>query len=176
MILIIYAHPWPTRSQANKRMLDAISVLPDIEVRSLYDRYPDFNIDIVAEQAALARASLVIWQHPMQWYSVPPLFKLWLDSVLSYGWAYGEKGTNLQGKALLWSVTTGGGDTHFNLGAHPGFDILGQPLQATADYCGMEWLEPFVVHDTFISDEQRLDADAQRYFQRLKAWQEAQHG
>lgn len=72
MILIIYAHPYPQHSHANKRMLEQAGTLDGVEIRSLYQLYPDFNIDIAAEQAALARADLVIWQHPMQWYSVPP--------------------------------------------------------------------------------------------------------
>jgi glutathione-regulated potassium-efflux system ancillary protein KefF len=87
MILIIYAHPYPQHSHANKRMLEQAGTLDGVEIRSLYQLYPDFNIDIAAEQAALARADLVIWQHPMQWYSVPPLLKLWMDKVLAHGWA-----------------------------------------------------------------------------------------
>ena len=66
MILIIYAHPYPQHSHANKRMLEQAGTLDGVEIRSLYQLYPDFNIDIAAEQAALARADLVIWQHPMQ--------------------------------------------------------------------------------------------------------------
>ena len=97
MILIIYAHPYPQHSHANKRMLEQAGTLEGVEIRSLYQLYPDFNIDVAAEQAALARADLVIWQHPMQWYSVPPLLKLWMDKVLSHGWAYGHNGIALRG-------------------------------------------------------------------------------
>ena len=143
MILIIYAHPYPQHSHANKRMLEQAGTLEGVEIRSLYQLYPDFNIDVAAEQAALARADLVIWQHPMQWYSIPPLLKLWIDKVFSHGWAYGHGGTALHGKHLLWAVTTGGGESHFEMGAHPGFDVLSQPLQATAIYCGLNWLPPF---------------------------------
>lgn len=106
MILIIYAHPYPQHSHANKRMLEQAGTLDGVEIRSLYQLYPDFNIDIAAEQAALARADLVIWQHPMQWYSVPPLLKLWMDKVLAHGWAYGHNGIALRGKSLMWAVTT----------------------------------------------------------------------
>lgn len=102
MILIIYAHPYPQHSHANKRMLEQAGTLEGVEIRSLYQLYPDFNIDVAAEQAALARADLVIWQHPMQWYSVPPLLKLWMDKVLSHGWAYGHNGIALRGKSLMW--------------------------------------------------------------------------
>lgn len=69
MILIIYAHPYPHHSHANKRMLEQVRTLDNVEIRSLYQLYPDFNIDIAAEQEALSRADLIIWQHPMQWYS-----------------------------------------------------------------------------------------------------------
>jgi len=98
MILIIYAHPYPRHSHANKRMLEQARTLDGVEVRSLYQLYPDFNIDIAAEQEAISRADLVVWQHPLQWYSVPPLLKLWMDKVLTHGWAYGEGGTALHGK------------------------------------------------------------------------------
>lgn len=108
MILIIYAHPYPHHSHANKRMLEQVRTLDNVEIRSLYQLYPDFNIDIAAEQEALSRADLIIWQHPMQWYSTPPLLKLWIDKVFSHGWAYGHNGHALKGKSLMWAVTTGG--------------------------------------------------------------------
>jgi glutathione-regulated potassium-efflux system ancillary protein KefF len=57
MILIIYAHPYPQHSHANKRMLEQAGTLEGVEIRSLYQLYPDFNIDVAAEQAALARRS-----------------------------------------------------------------------------------------------------------------------
>ncbi|MEX9252771.1 glutathione-regulated potassium-efflux system oxidoreductase KefF [Pseudenterobacter timonensis] len=176
MILIIYAHPYPQHSHANRYMLEHLNTLDGVEVRSLYQLYPDFNIDIAAEQEALSRADLLVWQHPMQWYSTPPLLKLWIDKVLSHGWAYGHGGTALKGKSLLWAVTTGGSEHHFEIGAHPGFEVLAQPLQATALYCGLEWLEPFVMHDTFISDDETLQAEAHRYKRRLVDWQERQDG
>jgi glutathione-regulated potassium-efflux system ancillary protein KefF len=53
MILIIYAHPYPQHSHANKRMLEQAGTLEGVEIRSLYQLYPDFNIDVAAEQAAL---------------------------------------------------------------------------------------------------------------------------
>jgi glutathione-regulated potassium-efflux system ancillary protein KefF len=48
----------------------------------------------------------------------------------------------------MWAVTTGGGESHFDIGSFPGFDVLAQPLQATALYCGMKWLPPFAMHCT----------------------------
>ena len=45
MILIIYAHPYPQHSHANKRMLEQAGTLEGVEIRSLYQLYPDFNIN-----------------------------------------------------------------------------------------------------------------------------------
>ncbi|MNC63831.1 Glutathione-regulated potassium-efflux system ancillary protein KefF [compost metagenome] len=102
--------------------------------------------------------------------------KLWIDKVLAHGWAYGHGGTALRGKQVMWAVTTGGGDHHFDLGDHPGFDVLGQPLQATALYCGMNWIPHFTIHFTFVCDENTLEVQAEMYKQRLLDWQEANHG
>ena len=81
MIYIVFAHPYPSQSRANRTPLEALRKLAGVEVCSLYDRYPDFDIDVPAEQAALERAQLVVWMHPVFWYSVPGLLKHWFDTV-----------------------------------------------------------------------------------------------
>ncbi|WON77637.1 glutathione-regulated potassium-efflux system oxidoreductase KefF [Serratia sp. UGAL515B_01] len=167
MILIIYAHPYPRHSHANQRLLQAVKDIPNVEVRVLYELYPDFNIDIKAEQRALERADMVVLQHPMQWYSLPPLLKLWIDKVLEHGWAYGHKGKALVGKDFLWAVTSGGDEQHFVLGDYPNFAVLGQPLQAMAIYCGMNWQPYFAVHGTFTCSDTVLITAGEAYRQRL---------
>ena len=71
MILVVYAHLYPKHSRACMALLNAACDLPGLKVRSLYDRYPDFDIDVAAEQKALASADLVVWLHPVYWYSAP---------------------------------------------------------------------------------------------------------
>lgn len=88
LILIIYAHPYPEKSLVNRAMLERVSSNPDIVIRSLYDLYPDFNIDVEAEQKAVDQAQLLVLQHPMYWYSSPPLLKLWIDKVFKIGRAH----------------------------------------------------------------------------------------
>ena len=39
---------------------------------------------------------------------MPPLMKLWVDDVLTFGWAYGPGGTALNGKDLWLVASTGG--------------------------------------------------------------------
>jgi glutathione-regulated potassium-efflux system ancillary protein KefF len=155
MIDLIFAHPYPQRSRANRRLLEALHGLPGLDVRSLYDMYPDFAIDVEAEQSALLRARIVIWQHPMYWYSVPPLLKLWFDKVLDYGWAYGDGKRAVQGKVCQWVTTTGGDGASFGpQGAHAQpFASFVPPIEQTARFCGMRWETPFVVHGSHrISD------------------------
>ncbi|WP_066637075.1 glutathione-regulated potassium-efflux system oxidoreductase KefF [Bordetella sp. H567] len=163
MILIVYAHPYPRHSRTNRAMLHSLEDMPGVRVRSLYDLYPDFHIDVAAEQAALAAASLVVWQHPMHWYGAPPLFGQWMDKVLQHGWAYGPDGTALRGKPLMWSVTTGGAADDFTRCADTDLTVLGQPLRSAAELCGMHWLPPYAVHGAVTLDAMELAAVASRY-------------
>ena len=104
-IVVLAAHPdWRT-SRVNRRLLEAARGVPRVEVRDLYGLYPDFDIDAGAEQRAAGQAALLVLLHPIHWYAMPPLQKLWLDEVLTYGWAYGQGGTALQGRDL-WLVAT----------------------------------------------------------------------
>lgn len=38
---------------------------PDVVTRSLYDLYPDLNINVDAEQKAVEQADLLVLQHPL---------------------------------------------------------------------------------------------------------------
>lgn len=172
MILIVYAHPYPDQSRVNQQMLKRASSNPDVVIRSLYDLYPDFDIDVEAEQRAVEQAQLVVLQHPMYWYSMPPLLKLWIDKVFTQGWAYGKGAVGLKGKGLLWAVTTGGQQDHFQIGDYPGFSVLAQPLHATAIYCGMRWLDPVVVHGAYAGACEGQQAQIEHYCARLAAWKE----
>src|SRR3954471_14966828 len=88
-ILVLYAHATPHRSRVNRRLADAARSLPNARVHDLYEQYPDFHIDVAYEQALLADADLIVFQHPIQWYGMPALLKEWVDTVFERGWAYG---------------------------------------------------------------------------------------
>ncbi len=169
MIDLVFAHPYPDRSRANRALLAAVRDVPEIEVRSLYDLYPDFGIDIEAEQAALTRAALVVWQHPLYWYSVPGLMKHWFDKVLAHGWAYGDGGNALEGKTCLWVATTGGDDQAFTTsGMHAhSFAAFIPPIEQTARFCNMRWETPILLHGAHRVSDQLLAQHAQRYRDRL---------
>jgi glutathione-regulated potassium-efflux system ancillary protein KefF len=171
MVVVIAAHPYPDKSRANRALTRAIGGVAGVELRSLYDLYPDYAIDVAAEQAALVRASTVVWQHPIYWYAPPALLKLWFEKVLLVGWAYGDGGTALHGKSCLWVATTGADTQGYQPeGAHRfPFQAFVPVIQQTAQFCGMTWLDPIVVHGAHRVPLEELDALAGRYRARLEA-------
>lgn len=176
MITVLYAHPHPDRSVGGRVLLDAVRDLPGVTVRVLYDLYPDFAIDIAAERAALGNTRLLVWQHPLQWYGVPALLKLWFEDVLAEGWAFGG-GRALEGKDCLWVTTTGGGTDAFaptGRHGHP-FEAFVAPVAQTARFCGMNFLPPVVVYGSRRLAPDALLRHAQDYRALLTAYQ-ARHG
>ncbi len=153
-------------------MLAAVRDLPGLEVHSLYDLYPDFDIDVVAEQAALMRADLVVWLHPIYWYSVPAMLKHWFDVVLLRGWAYGEGGDALRGKHCLWVATTGGQESSFaETGAHQlPFEEFEAPIRQTAKFCGMVWEPSLTLHGAHVVSEDEIVAASIAFCDRLTVW------
>lgn len=173
-ILVLLAHPYPGRSRACEALARAVRDLPGLEIRSLYDRYPDFDVDPGAEHAALEAAQLVVWLAPMHWYGVPGLLKHWFDVVLVKGWAYGAGGTALAGKDCLWAVTTGGDEDAFSAQGRHGhpFETFVPAIEGTARFCGMGWLEPHVLHGAHQVDAAALAASGSALRERLLAWRE----
>lgn len=169
--LIVFAHPYPDRSRANRALVEAARTLPEVSVRSLYDLYPDFAVDVAAEQAALRVADRVVWQCPIYWYSVPALLSLWFEKVLAHGWAYGHDGKALRGKRALWATTTGAGASAYAPDAMHGrpFAEYVPPVEQTARFCGMEWEPPLVFHGAFRASDETLSAWAATYRARLSA-------
>jgi len=140
-----------------------------VQVRDLARLYPDFDIDVPAEQAQLARADLVVWQHPTHWYGMPALMKQWVDEVLTFGWAYGPGGTALRGKDLWLATTTGGPESAYRPDGYNRyfFDAFLPPYEQTAALCGMRFLPPLVLHGAQAVGDAELQAHARLYADRL---------
>jgi len=149
-ILILFAHPLYEKSSANKALVTHIPDSENITFHDLYEAYPEFDIDVKKEQELLNLHDVVIWHHPMYWYSCPPLLKQWIDMVLEYGWAYGKYGLALQDKLIFQAITTGGNQENYcetGRETHTIIELL-EPFKLTAKVCRMEYLPPFVVHGT----------------------------
>jgi len=169
MIVVVLAHPYPDRSFANLVLARALDGLENVAVRSLYDLYPDLAIDGAAERQALEAASVVVWQHPIYWYSTPALMKLWFEKVLTAGWAWGPGGDALRGKRCLWVATTGGDDIDYSpAGIHgQSFDTFVPAVRQTAEFCGMIWLEPIIIHAARQLDVAELEVLGAHYRARV---------
>jgi len=146
--LVLLAHPELRHSRMCRALAQIARTLPEVEVRDLYALWPDFVIDVEAERAALAPARRLVWLHPVLWYSMPPLMKLWLDKVLVRGWAHGEGGTALQGKELHPVLSTHSRAEDFRVGGRHGRDFADflPPYERIAALCGLRWQAPLVLH------------------------------
>lgn len=169
--LVIHAHPHPSRSLVTQRLKHVFDAAPDTQVRSLYELYPDFDIDTAAEQQALSRARLVVWLAPVYSYGVPALMKHWFDNVLTHGWAYGQDGNALQGKTAWWVASAGADASAYAPGGEHGrpFADFVAPIEQTARYCGMHWLAPHVVYAGHTVSEAERSATCDQLAQRLQA-------
>jgi glutathione-regulated potassium-efflux system ancillary protein KefF len=146
--LVISGHPNLDESLTNRIIINRLSDLEDVEIRDIISLYPDFKIDIEAEQKALLEADQVVLQFPFYWYSIPGIMKEWMDRVLAYGFAYGSTGDKLKGKPLIISTTIGGPEEAYQEGGYNNFRIedLLLPLRQTAYLTGMPWQDPVVSH------------------------------
>ncbi|MFG6461901.1 NAD(P)H-dependent oxidoreductase [Roseateles sp. DXS20W] len=172
-ILVLAAHPDLGRSHTTRAVLDALRASPAadrVELRDLYRLYPDFHIHVEAEQRALQAARLVVMLHPIYWYSMPALQKLWWDEVPRLGWAYGPGGTALHGKDCWLVASTGGGVEAYAPGGHnhhPIGDFL-LPYQQSARTCGMNWLHPQILHAAHRATDDDIQAHAALFVKRLQ--------
>ena len=171
-ILILFAHPALEKSRVNRYLIQAVQGLDSVTIHDLYEAYPDFDIDVQSEQELLRNHDVIVFQHPMYWYSCPAIMKEWQDLVLEHGFAYGKSGTALHGKRFLSSITTGGTEQAYRREGHNYFTIreLLTPFEQTARLCGMEYLPPFVIQGTHqIGSQQELAIYTQNYRQAIIA-------
>ncbi len=173
-ILVLVAHPQLEHSRVTRTLMRAAAgaAAQRVAVRDLYALYPDYLIDIAAEQTLLEAARLVVWLHPIHWYSLPPLMKLWLDDVFVFGWAYGPGGTALRGKDLWLAASTGGTAAAYRPDGYNRyfFDAFMHPHEQTAALCGMRWLPPLVLHGAHRVDDATLAAHAAVFADKLRSW------
>lgn len=164
-ILVLFAHPKFELSDVNQALINAIRDLENVQIRDLYELYPDFNINVQDEQEALFEHEVIIWQHPFYWYSCPPLLKQWLDLVLEHGWAYGTGGIFLKNKYIFNALTSGGSDEIYSPLGRNRFTIeeFLRPFEQTAYLCNMRYLPPFHLGGTHRITDSELAAKALAY-------------
>ncbi|MBC7384871.1 MAG: NAD(P)H-dependent oxidoreductase [Cryobacterium sp.] len=163
--LILLAHPTYAESKLNRALLNSVAGNLDIKVRDLASLYPDFKIDVAAEQKALIEADLIVFQFPLFWYSTPAILKKWQDEVLTWGFAFGKMGKALHGKKFLVATTTGVDETFYLPSDNRPYDMEDylSPLIQTARYCGLEPLPCFCLYGGRNLPENRIAEAAAAY-------------
>ena len=95
-------------SFANKLILEDLQqALPNATYDFLDREYPDFKINIDAEQKKLEEADIIVLQFPIFWYSMPSMLAKWMEDTFQHGWSHGSTGNAMKSKKLLLSFTTG---------------------------------------------------------------------
>ena len=168
-ILIVYAHPDPQASHINQTMRKMVENVAGVTVSDLYEKYPDFYIDVRQEQRLLLSHDLIVFQHPIYWYSCPAILKQWQEMVLEHGFAYGANGDALRDKHCLLVLSAGGERSAYQSNAMHGFafDVLIKHLQQTIRFCGMRDLPPLVFFGAQDVEAEDIQAQAQLYAQLL---------
>ncbi len=169
-ILILFAHPAFQKSKINKVLVKGIQDIPNVTFHDLYEQYPEFDIDAKKEQELLLGHDVIVFHHPLFWYSTPSILKEWMDIVLEHGWAYGKEGNALHGKFFFQTITTGGpaqAYTKEGMHAHTLEEIL-LPVRHTVGFCGMTYLPPYVVHSTFKMVNDKIYRHRYTYHEILK--------
>jgi glutathione-regulated potassium-efflux system ancillary protein KefG len=164
-ILILFAHPALQKSRVNRKLIRYVSDIEGVTFHDLYEAYPDFHIDVAHEQALLVKNEIIVFHHPIFWFSTPAILKEWMDLVLEHGWAYGRKGTALKKKKLLSVLSTGGRESLYQKDGYNRNTISEflNSIRQTAAVCGMEYLPPFVVHGTHTITEQEIASHGEDY-------------
>ena len=83
-ILVLVAHPSLDRSEINRPLARATTQVPGVSLVDLYAEYPTMEFDIDREQQRLVDHDVIVFMHPLYWYSTPAIVKEWMDLVLEY--------------------------------------------------------------------------------------------
>lgn len=140
-LLIISGHPNLKNSVANKVILAELAKsLPQAEIRLLDELHKNYAFNIQAEQEAVLKADVIVWQFPFYWYAMPALMKKWLDDVFHHGFAHGST-AKIGGKKLLLSITTGAPEEVYQKAGffkHEMNDYL-TAFETTATLCNLDY-------------------------------------
>lgn len=123
-VVVISGHTDLKSSVANKTILETLATrLPEAEIVKLDELYPDFQIDVEAEQKKLLRADIIVLQFPVFWYSAPSLLERWMEETFKHGFSHGSTGDKLKGKKLVLSFTTGAPEEMYSPDGAMGYAI-----------------------------------------------------
>jgi len=169
-VVVLLSHPDFEHSVVNRGMVDGLVDLEEVTVRHLDALYPDFGIDVEVEQAVVREHDVLVFQHPLYWYSSPPLLKQWIDRVLLRDFAFGRRDPETRGKRVLSAVSAGGPESAYaesGFNAYPVEEFL-RVFERTAVFCKMTYEPPMILHNVYRVEAEEVAAHAREYRRRIE--------
>lgn len=166
--LIIIIHPDLKNSLINKRWIEELQKFPGkYLIHDLHSLYPDEKIDIEKEQRLIEAHDQIIFQFPFYWFNCPPLFKKWLDEVLTHGWAYGSNSNyHLQRKKIALGITAGIDEIDYRDTGRYKYTLqqLTSPFEITFQYVKADYRHFFAFYGSeHHATEERIAENAKEY-------------
>ncbi len=171
-LLVYYAHPGHQYSRVNSAMAKGAQSTSGITFVDLYAKYPRFDIDIDEEQALLKEHEVILFQHPLFWYSVPPIVKEWFDLVLEHGFAYGSGGNKLKNKIMMNAISAAGPQDAYSKDGYQRYPLRTflTPIEQTAHLCNMQYSAPYILFSAIkAKEDDEIKIHVESYLQILEA-------
>ena len=170
-ILILFAHPLYEKSRVNQILNSYIPDSEFVTFNDLYEEYPEFEIDIRREQQLILQHDIIIWQHPMYWYSCPALLKQWMDMVLHFRNPNDLDIHALRGKAVLQVMSIGDQNKTYLDEKQDQTNLINYllPFSRTVEYSNMTYLPPFFVRISKMSSLDDVHRKGEQYKYILEA-------
>ncbi len=129
-------------SVANKTIIETLQMLiPGVQVDRLDTLYPDYKIDVRAEQAKLQAAEVIVLQFPVFWYHMPSLMERWMECSFVHGFSHGASGDKLKGKKVVLSFTTGAPEQSYQRSLSSGVEIEDIIIPAVKAMCRLTQMD-----------------------------------
>lgn len=148
--LVTVIHPNIESSVVNKRWMEELNKFPEkYVVHQLYKAYPDEKIDVQAEQKLVEQYNKIVFQFPYYWFNCPPLFKKWMDEVLTHGWAYGSKsGYKVAGKKIALAISAGVDEHQYRASERYKYTLqeLTRPFELSFEYVKADYRPLFAYY------------------------------
>ncbi|PKP51404.1 MAG: flavodoxin [Bacteroidetes bacterium HGW-Bacteroidetes-12] len=166
--LLILAHPHLQKSIRNKLIAEELANENKLEIRDLTALYPNYNINVAEEQKKLVEADTIVFQYPLYWYNVPPILKLWIDEVFTYGFAFGKGNYQLEGKKIVVSCTIGSNEDIYPAET---LEKIFFHFKGLAAYCKMDYFaEVISFGEVHVTGEPKsgLENSAKKHAEKLR--------
>lgn len=172
--LVNIFHPKLEDSKVNKRWIKELQKYPDqFHIHNVHSLYPDEKLDIQKEQELISSFDKIVFQFPFYWFNCPPLFKKWLDEVLTQGWAYGKESPyKLADKKIALGISVGISEEDYHASGRYKYTLkqLTAPFELTFEYIRSNYRSFYAFYGTeHYGTKERIEKSAGEYVQFIQS-------